>query len=737
MSDPSDGGGTVVSRSGRTSQAGGPGAHSRTRTAVALWMLAALALPALGVLAVPPGAGVSPRFELAGMETSPFPSDFLTVPDDAQATGLRVNLPKPDCAQRPSDCEDVDVLNTLDGFNLQPRLAIPFSGAIDPSSVTSDTVFLLALDGGKPAARVGINQVVWDPATRVLFAESDELLSQASRYALIVTTGVRDAAGDPIVSSTQFNGFRKHPANDGEAHRYKQALLDALYAARHAGTPEKEIAVASVFTTQSITAVSERMRDYVRSLNASSDFGLGPGGSRTRFAFSQVKSIVFRQQVRTVAAPNQFSNSPNLVTPLKFVPGVVGTLAYGRVTIPIFLQPDGTFGPVGTAAGLPPVVRTETLYFNLQLPSGTKPADGWPVAMIGIGANQNKEQFPTLLAAKLAQNAIATLTINPVGRGGGPLGTNLLTLTDNSVVTFLAGGRGRDTNGDTNIGTAEGGDALGASRLLNRRDTTRQTVLDHIAVARAIELGMDVDGDGAADLDADRISFLSWSYGAVYGIQVVALDPLFKVGVFNAPGGPFIDNQRFGGGRNTVGQALAARVPSLINVGGITFNENLPVRGQPPMTNTVAGAVAIQQYIDRAEWALQPGDPVAYAPHLRAEPLGGSAARVVLVQIAKGDMTVPNPANSAVIRAGGLEAVTTFYRHDLAFAANPLMQKNPHGFLTVGVTDPTFAAVSRGAQDQAGRFLASGGLAVLHPTPSGYLEVPINLPLPEAQNFIP
>jgi hypothetical protein len=56
-----------------------------------------------------------------------------------------MNLPKPDCAVRPSDCADIDVINTLDGFNLQPRLSIPFSGDIDVSTVSSQTVFLIRL----------------------------------------------------------------------------------------------------------------------------------------------------------------------------------------------------------------------------------------------------------------------------------------------------------------------------------------------------------------------------------------------------------------------------------------------------------------------------------------------------------------------------------------------------------------------------------------------------------------
>ena len=88
---------------------------------------------------------IQPLFDLGAMSTTPFPSDRFTVPDDSHLTGRRVQLPRPDCDLRPSDCNDIDTINTLDGFNLQPRLSIPFSGPIDPATVTSDTVFLLSL----------------------------------------------------------------------------------------------------------------------------------------------------------------------------------------------------------------------------------------------------------------------------------------------------------------------------------------------------------------------------------------------------------------------------------------------------------------------------------------------------------------------------------------------------------------------------------------------------------------
>ena len=76
-------------------------------------------------------------FDLDTPDRGPFPSDRFTVADASQLTNRRINLPLPDAASRPSDYADVSVINTLDGFNLQPRLSIPFSGPIDVTTVNS------------------------------------------------------------------------------------------------------------------------------------------------------------------------------------------------------------------------------------------------------------------------------------------------------------------------------------------------------------------------------------------------------------------------------------------------------------------------------------------------------------------------------------------------------------------------------------------------------------------------
>src|SRR4030095_14203660 len=71
------------------------------------------------------------RFDPSSPTGSPFPSDRFTVSDRKQNTGRRVALPMPaDCVAHLSDCQDIAVLNHLDGFNQHPRLSIPFEGAI-------------------------------------------------------------------------------------------------------------------------------------------------------------------------------------------------------------------------------------------------------------------------------------------------------------------------------------------------------------------------------------------------------------------------------------------------------------------------------------------------------------------------------------------------------------------------------------------------------------------------------
>jgi hypothetical protein len=699
--------------------------------------------------------GVQVLFNVESLAGGLFPSDLFTVTDPSQDTGLRVKLPFPNCAARPSDCADLAVINTLDGFNLQPRLSIPFSGPINVNTVTSATVFLVSLGstlpGGNPGGQVvGINQAVWDPATNTLHVESDELLDQHTRYTLFVTRGVRDLVGDPVEASEAFARFR-HDLNFGQTKdpalkAYRKALLTALAAARAAGVQPGDLVAASVFTTQSTTADLEKIRDQIKAtIPDPADFLLADGGTtRTVFPLANVVGVTFNRQIGT--APT-FDMPRDFTFLLKFsFPGAVSQIAFGKYLSPDYETVAKVIPPVGTLSGTPAVQSMNEIFFNLYLPSGPKPVNGWPVAIFGHGFTDSKQGAPFFVASAMAAKGIATIAVNAVGHGGGPLSMLTVSRFVGLPVTLSAGGRSIDQNNDGTIDSTEGVSALS---IVSSRDGVRQTVVDLLQLVREIQVGMDVDGDTVPDLDPSRIYYFGQSFGGIYGTLFLAVEPDVSVGVSNVPGGAAVEVTRLGVFRPLVGLSLLFRVPSLINVGGptgIEFNENMPLRNQLLVINTVPGATAIQEVLENAEWVQQAGNPVAYAPHLRKAPLDGVPAKAVIYQFARGDKTVPNPTTTAILRAGDLADRATFYRNDIAFE-DPLrnpngveVPDNPHVFLLFNpFFFPNVADVGLfGAQQQIAEFFATNGAVVIDPDgPGSLFEVPIIPPLPEDLGFVP
>jgi hypothetical protein len=52
------------------------------------------------------------------------------------------------------------------------------------------------------------------------------------------------------------------------------------------------------------------------------------------------------------------------------------------------------------------------------------------------------------------------------------------------------------------------------------------------ALVRAIQSGVDADGDGARDLDGSRIYYVGQSEGSTWGIGVFAYEPAVRAAVF-------------------------------------------------------------------------------------------------------------------------------------------------------------------------------------------------------------
>jgi hypothetical protein len=478
----------------------------------------------------------------------------------------------------------------------------------------------------------------------------------------------------------------------------------------------------SLFTTQSIRSISSKIRRQLHKVEPS--FVLGSGGERTVFPLSSVTSVTWQRQISTAPA---FSTG-GLFLPLL---AGVGTMAFGSYESPDYETAARVIPAVGTRTGKPRPQGTNNVQFSLFLPTGSAPSGGWPVAIFGHGFTDWKNGAPPVLAGTLAQNGIATIAINVVGHGGGPLGTYTVNRAGLPPVTLPLGGRGIDQDGNGSIDSTEGVGAVGANALIGNRDGLRQTTIDLMQLVKVLKGGVDVDADEADDLSTSRIYYAGQSFGGIYGTQLLGLERDLRAGVMNVPGGPIIEIARLSPSfRPLVGIALATRIPPLYNAipnpTFTNFHENIPLRGLAPVVAT-PDETAIQQQIDRTEWAQQAGNPAAYAPYLKAP---------AIFQFARSDQTVPNTTTSAILRACGCADRATLYRHDLAFAANPALPKNPHAFIT-NVASPAAAPFALAAQQQIATFFTSDGATTVDPDGAApFFETPTSI-IPEDLAFIP
>jgi len=248
-------------------------------------------------------------FDLSRPAGGPFPSDIFTVEDLTQNTASG-ELPAARLRGSPNGLRRSGDGQYARWLGLQPRISIPFTGEIDPKTLNSDTVFLIDLLGG---ARIGINQLIWDPATLTLHAESDEVLDQhhsmRDRHQRRTRHIGQGGKGD--------ERLRVHGCEQ-RARVYQARLKEVFDVARAQGLRKSDIVSASAFTTQSVTSVMERIRDSIKaSTPAPADFLLGPAGEPTVFPRSQVLSARWIRQ--TSANPPGFSPQLlNLAPPMSW-----------------------------------------------------------------------------------------------------------------------------------------------------------------------------------------------------------------------------------------------------------------------------------------------------------------------------------------------------------------------------------------------------------------------------------
>ncbi|MCW2778336.1 MAG: hypothetical protein JWN17_2061, partial [Frankiales bacterium] len=377
------------------------------------------------------------------------------------------------------------------------------------------------------------------------------------------------------------------------------------------------------------------------------------------------------------------------------VPNTAKTFAFygfGSITSPQYLDPSVRIPTVPTTK-TPSPTGSARLAVAMVAPA---PTAGTCLRPVVFGHGFTRSKYDLFLAADtLGTSPLAVFATDVVGHGFGPQSTYKVTTATGTVTTGTALGRGRDLDRDGKIADTEG---VGTAGVVNSRDGLIQTVVDQMALVRALQKGVDVDGNGTVDTctGPGAVAYYGQSFGGIYGTMLLGSDPAVTAGVPNVAGGPIPEVSRLGGFR----PLLAASLAGLSNGGpGLYgFTESMPLRRDPRVSDPVQGALPIQKAIARANWATRSGSPEAYAPRLSRT--GEFKDKKVIFQVAYGDGTVPNPTAGELLRSGDLYDRTWVYRNDrTANAAN-----NPHGFLLT----PTLPAHFE-AQEQIRRFLSTDG----------------------------
>ncbi|SOD95453.1 Ig-like domain-containing protein [Blastococcus haudaquaticus] len=576
-----------------------------------------------------------------------FPSNSLTVPDGRQLTGRRVALPTQNCGPAIT-CGLVQRLNELDGFDLDPRLAVTFSAPVDPAQMAQR----ITVQESRGGWRTGVDRVVYDRASNTVYAHPAEQLAPGTTYRLSVQGG---------------------PANK---------------------------AAQDTFTTMSATDGLVDLRRQIdvggRALGA---VGIAPG-LRVEGTFPAAGTTVDWAQDRGTVDP-----APAPVPTQQLPAGSL--LVFGSYLAPSWLQPDVTIRQTPTRDFGPLPVAAARLPFVAVLPAGKAPAGGWPVAVFGHGFTSSTNAA-FLAATTNAAEGIATIATNVVGHGYGP-GSTWRVTSGGTTTTLPAYGRGIDQDGDGDIEASEGSSASGGAAAVSSRDALRQTAADIMTLVRSLDT--DVDGDRSPDLSGRGVTYFGQSFGGIYGSMLTGADPAISRAVLNVPGGPITEIARLAPAfRLLTTQSLqAAGLLNSQDRSRAFFQEQLPLRGEGPVTATVPGALAIQDHLAKATWLSRPGSPETFAPLIDD--------RRVLLQVALGDQTVPNPTSYTLVDAGDLWSRTSLYRHDRTGRTD-----NPHSFLL----NPDNPAWLQGLA-QVSEFLRSGRVA--DPDGTGAVwEVPINDP---------
>ena len=596
----------------------------------------------------------------------------------------------------------------LDGFGTTSAILAPTSDLVDATSVTGATLQLYDLTDAAHPTLVAPSTLIQEPCEFASACSGPSLspviaiqpagatagdrtsvfrtkpLKDATDYAVVMTTGIKDKAGKSIGRGTVANilGF-KNSITDAAGHSGLTGIDDttavALEKMRKQLIPvfalvgPDQVAMAYTFHTQTIVSQAVQLAALPYTLPAATGIPI-----TSTFVAETAAAAYTKYGIDPALVPSSHIHEVlevDITTKNALDPATGAFLAnpaggpdeqiHALVVTPLATNTNvprcgGGLAPFGGCAPL--------MVFRHGLGSGRAAmltvADSFAAAGMVVVA---------IDAAKHGDRSFCTPGGPGQCAGGGACTTTLLPGAQgdaNPPGTCGAAGFAKRPVMASATGNTDGIPLVSSNYLISTnffrtRDTFRQDLIDQSQLVRVmafVPAGAPPQGHAVFDhmavqgviIDPATVYFSGQSLGSIQGVADVATNPRISKAGFNVGGGTVVD---------VFTNSPAFKDSTLALLAGLGI--------QP-------GTSKFLQFLVVAKTVLDPADPINFAGHLTSNtlpnllpPLGGAtdgsvpqAPKKVLTQIANCDQTVPNPFNlilASNVPTGALPTGAAFF----------------------------------------------------------------------------
>lgn len=465
-----------------------------------------------------------------GKSVGIFPSDLHSVPSDDTYTGRKVKLRlasnDPLYRETHANAQILEFLDKLDGFGTTAGGWIRFTERVNSATVIDGQSVLFGYIEGDTARLVPSETPT---AYRQVAVRPHLPLPPMVTGFIASTTDIQSDEGEAFGPSKELKAILDgsyDPSTgdiDEELAERMRTVAQQLVDAQHIESTDRLSALA-VFTTQSIHQTSLEITEKIRAYDPAISIGDNPcetiAADQVRRCYLNITVRNFVSDDNTIAddAADRDINAENATYTLK-----------ATVHLPLVDAAERAENATGDDRFVPYDVEK-----------------GYPVAIFGHGLTGDGDQAKDI-AKYISPLGIATIGVDAPQHASHPTVSH-------------------EDEGPLDLLQALFGIAIDGSKVrinpFQLRDGWRQSNLDKLGLIEAIKKGIDIDGDGHPELDADRISYLGASLGGIQGPELLALTPDLELALLAIGGARISDFLRYPGMIAAIATFIAPQVKS-------------------------------------------------------------------------------------------------------------------------------------------------------------------------------